>query len=125
MVVVVQTPLLPVQHASPLFRCRVVSVGHSRSVGFLSINPSDSLLVSFSGNATTEAGNLRGHIDPNRLASTMKQMQLHQDQGYARKEVMAGIWEPSQEVSLGVEDGTDIPRVALLCSRFVIMEMMP
>lgn len=123
-VVVVQSPLLPVQHASPIFKCRVVNTGRNRFLGFHSINPSDSLLVSFSGNTSLQAGSkeFRGHIDPNRLAATMKQIQMHHDQGHVRKEIMAGIWEPWQEVSLGAEEGADIPPVVLLCSRFVIME---
>jgi hypothetical protein len=123
-VVAVQSPLLPVQHASPIFQCRVVNTGRNRSLGFHSINPSDSLLVSFSGNTSQQAGSrpLRGHIEPNRLAATMKQMQMHQERGHVAKEIMAGIWEPWQEVSLGSEDGADIPHVVLLCSRFVIME---
>ncbi|GHJ87792.1 hypothetical protein NliqN6_4194 [Naganishia liquefaciens] len=122
-VVVVQYPLLPVQHTSPLFQCQVFSTGRNRSVRFLSVEVSDPILVSFSGNVTSGTGNLRGHIEPNRLASTMKQMQMHDIKGHPRKEIMAGIWEPWQEVSLGVEDGVGMPRVVLLCSRFVIMEM--
>lgn len=52
----------------------------------------------------------------------MKQMKIHQERGHVPKEILAGIWEPWQEVALGSEDGADMPRVVLLCSRFVIME---
>ena len=123
MIVTVQKPLLPVQHASSIFECRVRSTSRNLSLSFQSINPADQLLMSFSGNTSSQSGaNLQGNIEPSRLAKTMQQIQMRSEPGRVPKEIVAGIWAPWYEVTLDGSDEDVIPEVVLLCSRFVILE---
>lgn len=123
MVVTVREPLLPVQHASPIFECKVRSTSRNLSLSFQSIKPADQLLISFSGNTSGQSGaNLQGNIEPNRLAKTMRQIQMRSEPGRVPREIVAGIWAPWHEVTLDGSDVDAIPEVVLLCSRFVIME---
>lgn len=105
-----------------MFECKVRTTGRNLSLSFQSIKPSDQLLISFSGNTSQSGAGLQGHIEPNRLAAIMKQIQMHDDPGRVPREILAGIWAPWHEVTLNDNDGDAVPEAVLLCSRFIIME---
>ena len=141
-VLTITTPLLPIVHEGPIFRCLVNGINSSSSSSMIKekFHPGLEVLVSFLPRSkqihgkTTKIG-----LDPVILAKIMKGRQQGRDhegdpfvspnkrkraEMKGEKTVVAGLWSPVELVSTSREGSEDMMsgKVVTMVSRYIILE---